>query len=121
MLKTKRLALLSLLLVVSVGSAVVGHKIGVMQSFGNTKKVFKVYCHANLDIRAQRTVQRDNISLNEAKQKIFAREQEENKVYKRLYGISELFNLLWIDLVVDTSFDLPEYLALKVIKAVRGL
>ena len=38
MLKTKRLALLGLLLVVSVGSAVVAHATGVMQSFGNIEK-----------------------------------------------------------------------------------
>jgi hypothetical protein len=38
MLKTKRLALLGLLLLVSVGSAVVAQATGVMQSFGNTEK-----------------------------------------------------------------------------------
>lgn len=38
MLKTKRLALLGLLLVVSVGSAVVAQATGVMQSFGNIEK-----------------------------------------------------------------------------------
>ena len=38
MLKTKRLALLCLLLVVSVGSAIVAHATGVMQSFGNIEK-----------------------------------------------------------------------------------
>jgi hypothetical protein len=38
MLKTKRSALLFLLLLASVGSAVVAHATGVMQSFGNTEK-----------------------------------------------------------------------------------
>jgi hypothetical protein len=38
MLKTKRLVLLCLLLVASVGSAVVAHATGVMQSFGNIEK-----------------------------------------------------------------------------------
>ena len=38
MLKTKRLALLCLLLIVSVGSAVVAQATGVMQSFGNIEK-----------------------------------------------------------------------------------
>ncbi len=38
MLKTKRLVLLCLLLVASIGSAIVAHATGVMQSFGNVEK-----------------------------------------------------------------------------------
>jgi cytidylate kinase len=64
---------------------------------------------------------RDNISLDKAKQKVLAREKEENTVYERLYNISELFDKKWVDLKIDTSHDSPETLALKVIKAVREL
>ena len=81
------------------------------------RNVFKVYCKASLEIRAQRTATRDYISFSEAKKRILARDQEEKEVFRRLYGISELQNMKWINLIIDTSFDSPETLVLKVLHA----
>ena len=84
------------------------------------ENVFKVYCTVNLEIRAQRTATRNHISFSEAKQRILARDEEENEVFRRLYDISELQYMKWINLIIDTSFDSPETLALKVLKASRA-
>lgn len=78
------------------------------------------YCTANLEICAQRTATRDYIFFSEAKQRILARDQEEKEVFLKLYDISELQNMKWINLILDTSFDSPENLALKILKASRA-
>ena len=84
------------------------------------KDVFKVYCETDLQIRAQRTAKRDTISLSKAKRRILARDQEEKEVYRRLYNISELLDTNWLNLIIDTSFDSPETLVLKVLEASRA-
>ena len=81
--------------------------------------VFKVYCTANFEIRAQRTATRDHLSFHEAKLKVLARDQEEKEVFRRLYNISKLQNMKWVNLIIDTSFYSPENLTLKVLKASR--
>jgi len=63
---------------------------------------------------------KDYISLSEANQRILARDEEEKEVFRRLYSIFELQNMNWINLIIDTSFDSPETLALKVLEAFRS-
>jgi len=83
--------------------------------------VFKVYCTANLDIRANRAANRDNISIEEAKKNVLARDAEEARVFKRLYGFSDPYDPKWANLYLDTSSDSPEELANIVIQMLRTL
>lgn len=73
-------------------------------------EIFKIFCKADFLVRAQRTSQRDAISFEEAKQRIMDRDKEEMRVFKRLYGISDINNEKWIDLCIDTSIKSPEVL-----------
>jgi len=82
--------------------------------------VFKVYCRAGFEIRVERTANRDSISMDEAAQKVLARDREEIAVFTRLYGILDPCNEKWIDLIIDTSNNSPEELADRVIKAIRA-
>jgi hypothetical protein len=90
MLKTKRLALLCLLLVTSVGFAVVAHAIGVMQSFGNIER-------AEIDIQ---TVSVTPILTPEDKQKVTDIVLLDSQIQELLEGadsytieISEIFGV----------------------------
>ena len=74
----------------------------------NNLLIFKIYCVANLSVRAQRTSLRDSITLEEAKQKVLNRDKEETSVFKRLYTISDVYNKKWVDLTLDTSTKTPE-------------
>jgi cytidylate kinase len=86
----------------------------------NTMKVFKVYCVADLGIRARRSVNRDKISLEEARRKVLARDSEEADVFGRLYGISNPYSEKWVNLRLDTSHSSPKELANKVLRALSG-
>ena len=77
--------------------------------------IFKILCTADFEIRASRTSIRDIIPLEEAKELIIAREDEEKNVFRRLYKLEDPFDLRWIDLVVDTSYNTPQELAEKII------
>jgi predicted cytidylate kinase len=79
--------------------------------------IFKVYCEADLDIRAKRTSGRDEISFEKAIQIVRSRDKEEETVYKRLYRLHSPYDPSWIDLILDTSKNKPEELVDMVIKA----
>jgi cytidylate kinase len=81
-------------------------------------KVFKVYCVADLDVCAERSVNRDKTPFEQAKRKVLTRDIEEADVFKRLYGISNPYNIKWVNLRLDTSFNFPEELANMVIRAI---
>jgi len=84
-------------------------------------KVFKIYCVADLDVRAERSANRDKMPFEEAKRKVLTRDVEEADVFKRLYGIANPYNPRWVNLRLDTSFNSPEALANVVIRALRTL
>lgn len=84
----------------------------------NRPNIFKILCRANLDVRVERTSIRDNMTIEEAKKQIKAREVEEKKVFKRLYELENPFDLQWIDLVVDSSDKTPEALVSEIIAAI---
>ena len=74
-------------------------------------KIFKVYCVAELDVRAERSASRNKISFEEARRNVLVRDTEEAGVFKRLYGISNPYNPEWVSLWLDTSAKSPEELA----------
>ena len=86
----------------------------------NITKIFKVYCMADPNIRAERSASRNKISLREARGNVFARDSEEMDVFKRLYGFSNPYNKKWINLLLDTSYKSSEELADIVLRALKS-
>lgn len=82
-------------------------------------KVFKVYCVADLDVRAMRSGNRDKMPFEKAKRKVLTRDVEEADVFKRLYSILNPYNSKWVNLRLDTSSNSPEELANIVIQALH--
>ena len=78
--------------------------------------IFKVYCYVDLKTRINRTMQRDNISFDEANIKINLRDKEELNVFRRLYNLDNFYSKKWINYKIDTSKDDPITLAKKVIE-----
>ncbi len=66
-------------------------------------KVLKVLLICSEEaIRVDRVVNRDNISVDEAKQWMRQREEENIKKWKKLYGDYDFWNPKYYDLVIDT-------------------
>lgn len=82
-------------------------------------KVFKVYCMADLPIRAGRCANRDKMNFEEATRKVLARDKEEASVFRRLYGFSNPFSTEWMNLKLDTSAKSSEVLANMVMQALH--
>ena len=87
----------------------------------NNVQIFKIFCNATDEIRAERTAKRDGISINLALENVIKRDEEEMNVFKKLYGISDISNKEWIDLVVDTSDKNPTELTDLVIEKMNLL
>lgn len=85
----------------------------------SNRKVFKVYCVADLDIRADRCANRDKMTFEKAKRKVLVRDNEEANVFRRLYGFSNPFNIEWVNLKLNASSKSSEELASIVIKALN--
>lgn len=83
------------------------------------KRIFKIYCVADLDVRADRCASRDKMPLEEVKRKVLMRDIEEADVFKRLYGFSNPYSPKWVNLRLDTSDKSPEELARIAIRALR--
>jgi len=81
----------------------------------NSMKIFKVYCVATLNVRAERSANRNKISFKEARISVLARDIEEADVFKRLYGISNPYDPEWVNLWLDTSAKSPEELAVMIL------
>lgn len=62
----------------------------------------KIYYECPLEIRAERAAERDKKSKEEALRDIKKRDEEDNKKYKKLYGI-DLFDKSIYDLIIDNS------------------
>lgn len=82
-------------------------------------RIFKIYCVADLDVRAERCASRDKMPFEEAKRKVLTRDIEEADVFKRLYGFSNPYNTEWVNLRLDTSYKSSKELASIVIRALR--
>jgi len=66
-------------------------------------KIFKVLLICSEEaVRVDRVVNRDNISVEQAKQWIKQREDENIKKWKKLYGDHDFWNPKYYDLVIDT-------------------
>jgi cytidylate kinase len=63
----------------------------------------KVWLDCEFEERVRRASKRDNISLEEAKEKMNKREQMEEKEWKRIYGIDRNKQREMADLAIDTT------------------
>lgn len=78
----------------------------------------KVYCMLPTELRSQRLAKRENLLLADAENVITDRDTEENKVFERLYGLSNPFDPKWVNLTVDTS-DSPEELTKQILEKIN--
>ena len=76
---------------------------------------FRIWLLGSLDARASRTAQRDNISIEQAKNLLIEREEIHRKEWLRIYGFDYIEQEKEADLVVDTSNKSPEKIVEEII------
>ena len=86
-----------------------------------TKEGFKVWLTGGTDKRAQRMADRDNASAAECERIIKIRDDENRKLYMRLYGIDFGHDMEPFDLVVDTNEIEAAKVADIIIKKIKEL
>lgn len=69
--------------------------------------VFKLLLVCNDALRIDRVVNRDLVTVDEAKKHIREREEANVEKWQRLYGISDFWNPRYYDLVIDTYKNSP--------------
>jgi CMP/dCMP kinase len=77
--------------------------------------VVSVYCVAGDRTRVRRCVGRENILLAEARRQIKQRDEEESRVFRRLYGITDIRHEVHFDIVLDTAKKVPADLLTEII------
>ncbi|MGC8629200.1 MAG: cytidylate kinase family protein [Candidatus Micrarchaeia archaeon] len=81
---------------------------------------FKVWLQADVETRAKRMAQRDNISVEEAKKVLSIRDNENKELYAKLYGIRFGDDLSPFHIVIDVNKISAEEAAEKIIKEFRN-
>lgn len=66
------------------------------------KHVLKVLLMCDDALRIDRIVNRDNISVGEAKEHLWAREEKNVTKWKRMYGVTDFWDPKYYDLVINT-------------------
>ena len=66
------------------------------------KHVLKVLLMCDDALRIDRVVNRDNISVNEAKKHLFFREETNINKWKRMYGVTDFWDPKYYDLIINT-------------------
>lgn len=69
---------------------------------------FKIWVHASQEKRAQRTAQRDNLEIHDARKKLETRDKIEREQFLKIYGLDILHQESKADLIIDTSQLTPE-------------
>ena len=80
------------------------------------KHVLKVLLICDDALRIDRIVNRDSLTVKEAKDSIQKREKENLKKWSKLYGVSDFWNPKHYDLVIDTYSNSKEEVLDKVLK-----
>jgi predicted cytidylate kinase len=66
------------------------------------KHVLKILLMCDDSLRVDRVVNRDNLSVEQAKEHLFAREQANLGKWKRMYGVVDFWEAKHYDLVINT-------------------
>jgi len=70
--------------------------------------IFKIFIICSVDsVRVDRLVNRENITIDEAKEHLKRREEENFKKWQRLYKTANFWNRRFYDLVIDTYTNGP--------------
>jgi predicted cytidylate kinase len=79
--------------------------------------VFRVYCYAPIEIRAQRYIMRDNAeTLEKAISEIRYREIKDVDKFRRVYGVEDFRDPVFYSFLLDTSIGKPDDLAQLVLQ-----
>jgi predicted cytidylate kinase len=70
--------------------------------------VCKVLLQCDDSLRIDRLVNRDNLSVDEAKAHIYARQEANFKKWNRMYSVSDFWDVKYYDLVIDTYSNGPK-------------
>src|SRR3972149_11138494 len=87
--------------------------------------IFKIFVICSVDsVRVDRLVNRENITIDEAKEHLKRREEENFKKWQRLYKADNFWNRRFYDLVIDTYTNGPTQtleIALKALGFYQGI
>jgi CMP/dCMP kinase len=78
--------------------------------------VFRIWCHAPVDIRAHRLAAREGISFEQALADLHDRDQGDLEKYQRIYALEDYRDPAFYHLHLDTSQNMPVELALLAVK-----
>jgi cytidylate kinase len=81
----------------------------------NIKDVFRVYCYAPLDIRAERYMKRHSVAREQAILDIEYRDSNDRLKFEKVYGVEDYRESSFYNLVLDTSASLPLELAKNIL------
>ncbi|GAC1388881.1 MAG: AAA family ATPase [Ktedonobacteraceae bacterium] len=81
--------------------------------------VFKVFCYAPLEVRAERYVEREGVLKEKALEDIEYRDIRDVEKYKRMYNVQDYRDASFYDLRVDTSRNTPVELAKTIVERIH--
>jgi cytidylate kinase len=81
------------------------------------KHVLKVLLLCPDDLRIDRIVNRDNLTIEEAKKHLFNRQRQNFEKWKRMYGVEDFWDPKYYDLVINTYSNGPKETANLVLQA----
>jgi cytidylate kinase len=70
--------------------------------------VLKILLQCNDSLRIDRLVNRDNLSVEDAKEHIHTRQEANFTKWKRMYGVTDFWDPKYYDLVIDTYSNGPK-------------
>ncbi len=82
--------------------------------------VLKVLLTCDVSLRVDRLVNRDNLTVDEAKAHIKERERANMEKWKRMYGVTDFWDSKHYDLIIDTYAHGPKETLELVLQAVRS-
>jgi predicted cytidylate kinase len=89
------------------GNVILEGRLAGWLAYQNNISAYKIMIDADINIRAERVVNREQGDVEFRKQEIIQREESENKRYKEFYNI-DLKDTSIYDLVIDSSNKTPE-------------
>jgi cytidylate kinase len=86
----------------------------------NISGVFKILLYCDSALRIDRLVNRDNMTVEQAKEHIETRESENFKKWKRIYQVSDFWDPKYYDLIIDTYANSKEQTLARTLEALEG-
>ena len=96
------------------GNVILEGRLAGWLAYRNNIAAFKIMIDANICIRAQRLVEREQGTIEQRKKEILDREKSEWNRYKKYYNI-DLHDTSIYDLIIDSSSKKPEEIVKNII------